>query len=84
MRRNFLYMGMEQCVNVRAGHKQRLGVRHWFSACCSRTRIKQKRHKAHNAVMLCGFILINEKLGQHSQHSDRCIVAFLLNSDLVN
>ena len=34
-----------------------------FPACCSRTGIKQKRHKAHNAVMQCGFILIYEKLG---------------------
>ena len=50
---------------------------------------KHKRCKAHNAAMQCGFILINEKLGWHSQHSDRstlpcCIVAFLLNPDLVN
>ena len=62
MRRNFLYMGTQQCVNVPAGHKQRLRVGHWFSACCSRTRIKQKCKKAHNAVMQCGFILINKKL----------------------
>jgi len=50
MRRYFLHMDTQQCVNVPADHKQRLGVGHWFSACCSRTRIKQKRHKAHNAV----------------------------------
>jgi len=66
MRRNLLYMGTQQHVNVPDGHKHRLGVGHSFSACFSRTRIKQKRHKANDAALQCGFILINEKRGEHS------------------
>jgi len=65
MRRNLLYMGTQH-VNVPDGHKHRqhrLEVGHSFSACFSRTRIKQKRHKANDAVLQCGFILINEKRG---------------------